>query len=826
MPEIVDADCPEALVTFVPSGMFLSLERTSVPSEVHSAAQMPGWHLVHTVPGTAGTVLAVKTLLAQPSSVVERMVDVPPASVAAGLDLAGAITRANALRLPVRLAANAVAGADNVRVRPIDAQGHLVSPDRADYVLVLPASHLVAERAAATAGTASDLSRVNPDPLMLGELGRVLDETVAVKPFTDLNSPAPVQAATEIHPPTATRTAPALRLRGGASPNERVRGAIGSAFVSRPSGAPVGRSRDGASSMVSNEWSRPGLKLLDLLWQAHRQRRPRPGWQGQPPDHLRLWGRDLFGLRDIPPQPDFLPPSFDTVPTDALIDMFRRLDLTVAASPVNLKLLRRDKGTVWRDRNVTWMGPWADAAARDSSALADAEMPKIVHTFWYGSALDGLRKMTLAFQRTIAESADAAKLLGFTTVLWTTVTREEFRSPDPSVQKMRDWAIHNSILLINVHEIFNVTTPMQLMSEFQLALSKGTPGGYAEGKDISLPEVLHRFGGIGIDGDNVLLSTTELRDVFSNHGFALEYFLGDSFGNSAMMFARRHPAAEKLIGFLQQNYTLHLDELGPARHNVGDNESAQIDFYARKHSRYIARSIMERSGPMNIRQLLAAIGHDKDSVPKIVQQHIRTGEAHSWMPELDRESGALGGVHTGAVQVPGWPALLRAVTYLVRELENRKGDLHLLAVEPLIKDLPDPTAAWEAVVGFLLASPDFSDRIRTATYSRFVNLNDEHDEAAHIELHTIELPPSVRESLGIPTQPRGAPGTHMYRGAFQVPVKVRYRPWLTIDFGKKRTDLDGAPRELVEMADSVAADLRRGFHVDVFVEGGGNGSAF
>ncbi|MFG1883597.1 hypothetical protein [Micromonospora sp. NPDC049102] len=832
MPEIVDAGCPEDLITFVPSGVFLSLTRTPVPPEVHSAARMPTLLLVHTTPGTAGSALAVKALLAQPSSVIERMVDVPPASVGAELDLAGAIARADMLRLPVLLSANAT-GTDHVRVRPIDALGRRVSPDNADYGLVLPASHLVAERAAATAGPAGDPHRVKSDASRLGEFGGLQHESVVVKMSADLHAPAPAQKATEAKPPTATPTAALLRLRGGSSFMERVHGAVGSAFVTSQSDAPAGRSLDNASAVLSTEWSGPGQLLLDRLWQEHRQRRRRPDWQGQRLDRLRLWGRDPFGLRDLPPKPDFLPPSFnsfDAVPTNKLLDMFHRLDLTVADLPVNLRSLKREDGKVWRESDVTWMGPLADPAESDSSTLDEAEMPRIVHTFWYGSVLDDLHRTTSAFQQTISKSAQNAKNLGFATVLWTTVTREQFRFPDSSVANMRDWAKRNEIILINVHEVFNVATPMHLMDEFQLALSKGTSGGYAEGKDISLPEILHRFGGIGMDGDNVLHNTRGLRAAFSHYGFALEALstLG-GVGNSAMMSARWHPVTVKLIELLRKNYTLHVDQLSPSFHRIADNEADQSKFYAKdRSSRYRARSIMERSGPDNITLLLGPpTGHHFDSIPAIDTRHFKMGRAHTWLPEQHREPEVLGNVNNGAAQARVLPALQRAVTYLIRELANRKGDLHLLAVEPLIKDLPNPTAAWEAVVGFLLTSPDFPDRIRTATYSHFVNLNDRSGEAAKIERHTIELPQSVGKALGIPAQPHGLPGTHMWRGAFQVPVKLRYRPWLTIDFGEKHTTLDDISlRKLGQMVDSVAADQRRGFQVDVFIEGGGNGGFY
>ncbi|MFG1882902.1 hypothetical protein [Micromonospora sp. NPDC049102] len=1122
------ADCREFLTTWVDSGSFVSQEPGSVPSEVHDATPVPGLHLIHTAPALDGLAVVVQTLLTQPLSVVARMVDAPPASVAAALTLDGAIARTGTLGLPVLVTGNALAGAGSDRVLPIDIHGRPATPDTAEYVLVLPAVHLFAKHPS-IAGTGADLdlpavlagedrdvvaaATSFPGPPVPAEIvphahdasapvptsGPAVQTTAVPRPWVTIDfdkkkthlSGVPHQlaeAATWIaseasrglridvfvegggsgsgglfgmavgandsgaaraitvhtllrsllaggsenlvlHPPisrgagesvgpkgvisqqnqrqalvwwhrrlpptiepitmsfnhsgslsgpmlsalsglarsvvessldgslelvvtganhyrinavlanlmpqvmnslreqgrppgavTVSKGAPALsltddtvliharlqrlaaftpsdlkivtavnnillndhipqtpaaiieaadrlrmrhrpdrvagvlaenfrneygtqRLRGGTSFNDWVRGTVGSALVSHPSAAPVGSMAGGGPSVVSSQLSGRGLELLDQLRRDQRQRQRRPGWQGQPPEQLPLWGPDPFGLRDIPPKPDFMPPpfrNFDVFRTDVLVELFSRLDLTVAHRPVKINSITSREQTVWQSPTVKWMGPLAEATERDRTAMPVAEMPMIVHTFWYGSPLDGLSETTLAFQRTIAESAKNADSLGFATVLWTTVTREQFRSPDSSVGRMRRWAQLNSILLINVHEIFNSSTPMQLMSEFQLALSKGTPGGYAEAKDISLPEILYRFGGIGIDGDNVLRETSALIRLFKEHGFALERFRKSTqplqagtvrrwgfLNNSSMMLARKHPVAKILSGLLQENYTRRLDEMNPGSHRIADDENAQIEYYVKKRSRHLARSITERSGPPNIERLARAIGHDGSSLPAITQKQISTGFAHTWIPELHPRSQASGDVDTRAVQEPVLPALQRAVTYLIRELRNRKGDLHLLAVEPLITDLPDPAAAWEAVVGFLLASPDISGPIRTATYSHFVNLNMGNGELAIINLHTIELPRSVREALGIPEQPREARGTRMSRGAFQVPVKARYQPWqLTIEFSKKRTDLDGIPSELAEMVNSVAANLRHGFQVDVFVEGGGNGSVF
>ncbi|MFG1882042.1 hypothetical protein [Micromonospora sp. NPDC049102] len=138
----LDVGCPEFLVSWVPSGMHLSLGPGPVQSEVLLAPPVPGLHLVHWAEDTAGSALAFDILRAQPRAVVERMVDAPPASVLAEIDFERATARADRLRMPVRVPRDVVTGGDTSRVVPIGP-----ADDGARYVLVLPASHLLEDAA-------------------------------------------------------------------------------------------------------------------------------------------------------------------------------------------------------------------------------------------------------------------------------------------------------------------------------------------------------------------------------------------------------------------------------------------------------------------------------------------------------------------------------------------------------------------------------------------------------------------------------------------------------------------------------------------------------
>ncbi|MGC4852762.1 hypothetical protein ACLQ24_05050 [Micromonospora sp. DT4] len=130
----------------MPSGEYLG--RTALlAAEVCVAERVPGLHMVHLAADMFGSAAVAATLLAQPPAVVARMVECPSSSVATGLNLAAAIARADTLRLPVRMPANTFVG--NNRTLPIDRRGQIVVRGAADFVLVLPARHLVVERATA-----------------------------------------------------------------------------------------------------------------------------------------------------------------------------------------------------------------------------------------------------------------------------------------------------------------------------------------------------------------------------------------------------------------------------------------------------------------------------------------------------------------------------------------------------------------------------------------------------------------------------------------------------------------------------------------------------
>ncbi|MET8528691.1 hypothetical protein [Micromonospora sp. NPDC005172] len=165
-------ECREFSLTWLPKGVYVSLEQGSVPLEVFQAQAVPGAHLLHVAPEAVGSAVVRDVLLAQPLAVVAQMVDGSAMSVVTKLDMAGAVARADKLGLPVLVPGDRLAGSPPERVVvAIDAQGRpaLASAD-AEYVLVLPDPHLLTEHPATDGDLGGGLPQVLTGPPMLSQV--------------------------------------------------------------------------------------------------------------------------------------------------------------------------------------------------------------------------------------------------------------------------------------------------------------------------------------------------------------------------------------------------------------------------------------------------------------------------------------------------------------------------------------------------------------------------------------------------------------------------------------------------------------------------------
>src|SRR5205814_10499719 len=102
-------------------------------------------------------------------------------------------------------------------------------------------------------------------------------------------------------------------------------------------------------------------------------------------------------------------------------------------------------------------------------------------------------------------------------VLWTDVPRRCFDaawagtprpagSPGPldAVRAMLVWAGRFGIHLVSVPEVFHAGQPMLLHAEYATEMAKQLPRGYAGPSDLLRLDIIYRFGGAYVDGDNLL----------------------------------------------------------------------------------------------------------------------------------------------------------------------------------------------------------------------------------------------------------------------------------------------------------------------------------
>ncbi|WP_189210565.1 glycosyltransferase [Actinokineospora fastidiosa] len=141
------------------------------------------------------------------------------------------------------------------------------------------------------------------------------------------------------------------------------------------------------------------------------------------------------------------------------------------------------------------------------------KVPHIVHSIWMGGPLRDAE-----FKRNV--ETGAARNPGFRFVLWTDVSRAEITAArqtprsnrEAAVKEMVDWADRANVRLVNIDEVFTSDNPMRFDAEARADRSRRTGTGYAPASDILRLEILNRFGGMYVDGDNEIVG--QLTEVF------------------------------------------------------------------------------------------------------------------------------------------------------------------------------------------------------------------------------------------------------------------------------------------------------------------------
>ncbi len=430
-----------------------------------------------------------------------------------------------------------------------------------------------------------------------------------------------------------------------------------------------------------------------------------------------MLGPDLFGLR-VPPAPEaFLTQIDQTRIDEAQVQGFLRwLNLTAdAPRSRRLEELPRDVDAVWEH----------------GLPEKRVRLPKVFHAIWLGGPLSGPSPATRLFRDNLARLAAQFADAGVMVALWTDVSRAALRQPDAEVADMVAWANAANVTLVSVDEVFHDGAPMRLDRFYRSEMAKLVPAGFAEAADILRLEILLRFGGLYSDPDNRVTDVAGLLRLAQRVDLAIGYESGML--NTGMLLAvRGHRFVSGYLDHIEGNYDVPQPELLPD--TVGTTRAENASWLQIPDQTVRRTSVMGRTGPDNLSRVLAKTGYEGANAPALITQFV-DGRAHSWVPPVSLDPPRR---YTEA-DVPA--VLVRVVATLIRGLFNRDGDLHLTAVAPVINGLPDPAAAWIAVIRFILARPDLAARVKTVT-DRIQGVPPSSDVV-------VDVPAAVRSDLGL-----------------------------------------------------------------------------
>jgi hypothetical protein len=469
--------------------------------------------------------------------------------------------------------------------------------------------------------------------------------------------------------------------------------------------------------------------------------------------HGRHWlGGDPFGLREAPRPPQFMTDvDYSALRPEHVAPLLRRISLTrdaPQAADLTPAALDRDRGLLSQaprsPRHRRW-GRADDSAAPSLPPVT--RIPRMVHSIWLGTPpkhdSDVLDNIRFAARRYAGE-------VDF--VLWTDVPRAAFDENAEGFDQvlgrkargLLEWARDNGVLLVSIFEVFHRDAPMACQAQFALETSKLLPRGYAAASDILRIEIVERFGGCYADADLRLreryaqpgqspasetLPRFMDRIAASRLGFTMDPMAHwrHAVNNDVIVAEAHHPAIRLWLEQTRINY------LVPQRDIVGGMEAMSHRFVGMEPyaMRYLAPY---RTGRMHHR-VLARLGLGADDLPP-TQPPFLFWSSCSWIPPREGEpvripdgapdaggpdaggpdaggpdAGGPDPRHAGGGEPPGADedevirVLKHCATFLDWQLRAREGDLYLAALDPVVRGLPDPAAAWAALLFVLFFLP-------------------------------------------------------------------------------------------------------------------------
>ena len=478
----------------------------------------------------------------------------------------------------------------------------------------------------------------------------------------------------------------------------------------------------------------------------------------------RRWlGGDPFGLRELPAAPGFLAGvPVSGLPAQRVAPLLRRISLTrpaPAAAEVSGPALDADRGPVSVAVRGRRLRRWGQPAGWGAPLLPrTTRIPHVVHGIWLGKPMPA----SSVFWRNYAAAARRyAGQVDF--VVWTDIPRQRFAEalaqPAPAgqadplaeVRALLDWAREHGILLVNVFEVFHAQAPMRLHAQFVLEMCKQLPRGFASASDHLRVEIVHRFGGLYADGDMIFVPDPgrpppeTLPQFFdrlarSTPAFTMNPAPDGRVGADMLAAPARHPAIALWLECARLNYFWNQPDM------FGGLRMMAMPYvgYPWQEHRYLAP---HRTGRIHY-QVLALLGMNHRQLPAIAPA-VETGRELSWLPPAGGEPAAA--ARLGTQDQPDAPdrvvgVLARCLTFLQWQLLARDGNLYLSAVDPVIRGLPDPDAAWTAL---LSALPAVSAGLPAVTSVTDLRRNDDG------RLEAVLLPSEAEALLDRTTPPAG-----------------------------------------------------------------------
>ncbi|AUI60345.1 hypothetical protein B1H26_24155 [Amycolatopsis sp. BJA-103] len=191
------------------------------------------------------------------------------------------------------------------------------------------------------------------------------------------------------------------------------------------------------------------------------------------------------------------------------------------------------------------------------------EMPRTVTSIWFGNPLPD--EQSPNFRSSVARMAGEL-VRDSTFVHVTNVSRESVeRAKDgesgkyfDDVRELVRWARDNSIILIDIYEVFNKDHPMVLQEFFEAEMARQAPGGYGAASDMARLELLKLMGGVHLDGGDRLTNVDPLDIIHAQQSFAIrESPDGKKLDQRLLAAPRNHPFLDSSLEQIRQDYLTH-----------------------------------------------------------------------------------------------------------------------------------------------------------------------------------------------------------------------------------------------------------------------------